>query len=138
MELERFTEAQAETFETAIQELERGRKQSHWMWFIFPQLAALGRSQTAKFYGIRDLAEAEAYLAHPVLSRRLEAAARAVLGHRDVPVAAIMGAVDAMKLRSSATLFRAAGDSGVFQDILDTFYGGVACEATQHLLDKQG
>ncbi|MGA9443715.1 MAG: DUF1810 domain-containing protein [Methyloceanibacter sp.] len=138
MGLERFIEAQSETWASALEELERGAKQSHWMWFIFPQLAALGRSDTAKYYGIQDLAEARAYLAHPVLSARLETAARAVLRHPERPVAAIMGPIDALKLRSSATLFHAAGGGPVFQDLLDTFYDGVACPATHKLLDKQG
>ncbi len=138
MGLDRFIEAQAETWQIALGELERGAKQSHWMWFIFPQLAALGRSQTAKFYGIRDVAEARAYLADPVLSGRLEAAARAVLRHSKTPVETIMGPVNSLKLRSSATLFLAAGGGPVFQDLLDTFYGGAQCPATHKLLDKQG
>ncbi len=138
MGLDRFIEAQDGVFETALGELEAGRKQSHWMWFIFPQLAALGRSATAKFYGIKDVAEAEAYLAHPVLGGRLEAAARAVLGHSGQPAEAILGPVDALKLRSSATLFRAAGGGAVFQAILDAFYDGKVCAATQQLVDKKG
>jgi uncharacterized protein (DUF1810 family) len=134
--LERFIDAQKGVWETALSELEAGRKRSHWMWFIFPQLAGLGRSQRARYYGIRDLDEARDYLADPVLSARLEAASRAVLMHGNVPADAIMGPVDAMKLRSCATLFLAAGGGAVFQDMLDTFHDGVPCALTQQLLDK--
>jgi uncharacterized protein (DUF1810 family) len=136
MDLQRFIDAQEHVYETALAELEAGRKRTHWMWFIFPQLAVLGRSHNAKFYGIRDLEEAEAYLAHPVLGERLKACARAVLGHPDTPIDTIMGTIDAMKLRSCATLFRGAGGDAdtVFQDVLDTFYDGMPCELTeQHL-----
>jgi uncharacterized protein (DUF1810 family) len=137
MGLERFVEAQRDTWERALGELEAGRKRSHWMWFIFPQLADLGRSETAKFYGIRDLAEAEHYLAHPVVGARLVAAAEAVLKHPDKSAEAVLGPVDALKLRSCATLFRAAGGGSIFQGLLDTFYGGVGCQTTQELLDRQ-
>ena len=136
MGLERFIDAQKGVWETALAELEAGRKQSHWMWFIFPQLAALGRSHRAKYFGIRDLDEARDYLADPTLSARLKTAARAILKHGDLPAAAVMGDVDAMKLRSCATLFQAAGGGDDFRDILDTFYAGRPCAATQQLLDK--
>jgi uncharacterized protein (DUF1810 family) len=134
--LERFIDAQQGVWETALAELEVGRKQTHWMWFIFPQLADLGRSERARYYGIRDLGEARDYLADPVLSARLAAATRAVLKHSTRPADAIMGSVDAMKLRSCATLFLAAGGGEAFQDVLDTFYGGQPCALTQQLLDK--
>jgi len=138
MSLERFVDAQAAVYEIALAELTAGRKQSHWMWFIFPQLSALGRSYNAKYYGIQDLDEAKAYLAHPILGSRLEACARAALAHPDEPIAEIMGSIDAMKLRSCATLFRAAGGAGVFQKVLDTFYGGVPCAETERLCGVGG
>ncbi len=135
--LERFIDAQKDVWDVALSELEGGRKQTHWMWFIFPQLAGLGRSHRATYYGIHDLDEARDYLAHPVLSARLEAATRAVLKHGTRPADAIMGPVDAMKLRSCATLFLAAGGGRAFQDVLDTFFAGQPCAATQQLLDKK-
>jgi uncharacterized protein (DUF1810 family) len=131
LDLQRFIDAQGHVYETALAELVAGRKRTHWIWFIFPQLAVLGRSRNAKFYGIQDLEEAKAYLAHPVLGERLKACSRAVLQHPYTPIDAIMGSIDAMKLRSCATLFRAAGDCSVFQEILDTFYDGVSCEMTE-------
>ena len=134
--LERFIDAQQSVWETALAELDAGRKQTHWMWFIFPQLADLGRSERARYYGIRGLGEARDYLADPVLSARLAAATRAVLKHGARPADAIMGSVDAMKLMSCATLFLAAGGGQGFQDVLDTFYGGQPCVLTQQLLDK--
>lgn len=129
-DLSRFHEAQDKVIATALAELARGRKETHWMWFVFPQLRDLGRSSTAKFYGIRDLAEAEAYLADPVLARRLTEAASGVLGHAGETAESIMGSVDALKLRSSATLFREAGGGPEFQAILDAFYAGRPCPLT--------
>ncbi len=134
MNLQRFHEAQAGSYATALAELKAGRKQSHWMWFIFPQLASLGRSGTAKFYGIADLAEARAYLADPVLGPRLIACAEAVLSHPGRSAEAILGPVDALKLRSSATLFALAQPGSaaarVMQEVLDTFHGGEPCPLT--------
>ncbi len=129
-DLTRFHDAQAGTYQTALAELRAGAKQSHWMWFVFPQLRSLGRSGTAKHYGIADLAEAQAYLADPVLGPRLVEAARAVLAHRGRPAEDIMGPVDALKLRSSATLFEAAGGDPVFGQLLDAFYDGERCPLT--------
>ncbi|WP_127903242.1 DUF1810 domain-containing protein [Solirhodobacter olei] len=131
--LARFTEAQAKIYPTALAELRRGRKDSHWMWFVFPQLASLGRSATAQYYGIADLAEARAYAADPVLGPRLAECAAALLAQPETDPARILGPVDAMKLRSSATLFRAAADpplQGLMQSILDRFYGGTPCPLT--------
>lgn len=129
-ELNRFIAAQNDIWPDALAELHRGRKESHWMWFIFPQLRSLGRSATAKRYGITDLDEARAYLAHPVLGTRLSEAALALLAHRDRSADEILGATDAMKLRSSATLFREAGGGQVFQALLDRFYDGAPCPLT--------
>ncbi|EYD75197.1 hypothetical protein Rumeso_03293 [Rubellimicrobium mesophilum DSM 19309] len=131
-DLERFVAAQEGSYATALEELGRGRKESHWMWWIFPQLASLGRSGTAKAYGIADLAEAEAYLAHPVLGPRLVEAARAMLMHRGQSPIAVLGGIDALKLRSSATLFAAVpGADAVFREVLETFYGGEADPLTE-------
>ena len=131
MSLARFTEAQAGIWEQALGELQAGRKRSHWMWFIFPQLASLGRSATAKHYGITDLAEAEAYAAHDLLGPRLRHAGAAVLGHADRIAEEILGPVDALKLRSCATLFeRADPDSAVHRRLIETFYGGARCPLT--------
>lgn len=129
-ELHRFHDAQARDQARALAELRAGRKVSHWMWYIFPQLAALGRSGTAKHYGIRDLAEARAYLADPVLAANLRAAAGAMLENAGTPPEAVLGAVDAMKLRSCATLFAAAGGGEVFDRLLAEFFGGEADPAT--------
>ena len=129
-DLTRFHEAQADIYETALAELRAGRKRSHWMWFVFPQLASLGRSSTAKFYGIDDVEEARAYLDDRILGPRLLECAEAVLSHPDRSAEEILGGIDAMKLRSSATLFRAAGGGGTFDRLLDTFYGGEACTRT--------
>lgn len=133
-DLTRFDIAQFDTYETALAELKQGRKVTHWMWFIFPQLESLGRSGTAKFYGIADLDEARAYLADPDLGPRLIEAAQVVLSHTDRSAEQIFGTVDALKLQSSATLFReAAGDEPtreVFQAIIATFYEGKPCVPT--------
>ena len=134
--LERFVAAQEGVYPQALAELRRGRKQSHWMWFVFPQVAGLGRSETARFYGIVSAAEARAYLAHPVLGPRLCEAAEALLAHKGRGAEAIFGVVDAMKLRSSMTLFAAvAGDPAPFASVLDAFFSGERDAATLGLLD---
>ena len=140
--LTRFHEAQEFVWRTALAELRAGHKTSHWMWFIFPQLTALGRSGTARHYGIADAAEARAYLADPVLRARLDACADAILSHRDERPEAILGTVDALKLRSSATLFALAGEGTAtgarMQAILDRFYGGEPCPLTLALVGRDG
>ncbi|MBV0891893.1 DUF1810 domain-containing protein [Paracoccus sp. Z118] len=129
-DLQRFHDAQSRDQARAVAELRAGRKVSHWMWYIFPQLASLGHSPTAKHYGIRDLAEARAYLADPVLALRLREAAEAMLANAGTPPEAVLGAVDAAKLRSCATLFREAGGGEVFDRLLAEFYGGEPDAAT--------
>lgn len=124
MTLERFVEAQAGAYDRALAELRAGRKASHWMWFVFPQIAGLGRSPVARFYAIADLDEARAYLAHPVLGPRLAEATGAVSAAPG-SAEAILGAIDAVKLRSSMTLFEAAAaDPEPFRAALDRFFGG--------------
>ena len=135
--LERFVRAQDEggTYLTALAELRRGRKVSHWMWFVFPQLAGLGRSSTAQYYALGSLAEAQAYVAHPVLGPRLVEAAEALVGLADTSAEAVLGSVDALKLRSSMTLFaRAAPDEPVFAAVLDRYFDGQPDAATDRLL----
>lgn len=133
-DLDRFVTAQAGSYAAALSELRRGRKQSHWMWWIFPQLAGLGRSPTAQAYAIRSRAEARAYLGHPLLGPRLVEATQAVLAAPG-SAEAIFGAVDAVKLRSSMTLFAAvAGDPAPFRAALDRFHDGEADPKTLELL----
>jgi uncharacterized protein (DUF1810 family) len=130
-DLERFLLAQQGVYVGALQELRRGRKTGHWMWFIFPQVAGLGSSAMAQRYAITSLDEARAYLAHPVLGSRLRESSEAVLASTATTAVDLLGPTDAKKLRSSMTLFhRAAPDDPVFVDVLDRFYGGVADEAT--------
>lgn len=134
-QLQRFVAAQAGVYEIALAELRQGRKRTHWMWFVFPQLAGLGRSDMAAFYGIRSLAEAQAYIGHEVLRARLEAATRAVLQHPDAALRDVFGTPDDLKFRSSMTLFaRAATGKSVYAGALDVFCGGVEDPATVRLL----
>ncbi len=131
-DLQRFVDAQAHTYDQALAELRAGRKRTHWMWFVLPQLGGLGRSAMAQRFGLRDLDEARAYLAHPVLGRRLVECARALtaLDTAD-PVEVMGGTTDAMKLRSSMTLFAlAAPDEPVFREVLDHYFGGALDEGT--------
>lgn len=133
--LDRFVTAQDRVWPQVVMELGAGAKASHWMWFVFPQLRGLGRSETARVYGIADLAEARAYLAHPVLGPRLEEAVGLMLRHRGRPAEAVLGPVDGMKLRSCLTLFEAA-DPGrrMFAEALEAFYGGERCQPTLRTL----
>ena len=134
--LSRFVAAQKDTYPRALAELRAGDKRSHWMWFIFPQIAGLGRSEMARHYAIRDLAEAQAYLAHPVLGQRLQECMAAVLAHAGMRTAeAIFGGIDAVKLRSSMTLFDAAGDKQTCADVLDAFFAGARDPETLRLVD---
>lgn len=136
-DLERFVHAQdaGGTYQRALQELRDGEKQSHWMWFIFPQIAGLGQSPTSRKYAITSLAEAEAYLAHPALGPRLLECARAVAAHTGLSAVRIFGGIDARKLQSCMTLFlRAAKHEPVFQEVLDQYFDGRADPATDRLL----
>ena len=132
-DLERYVAAQnaGGTYEQALTELRAGHKTSHWMWFVFPQIAGLGRSGMAQRYAIGDLDEARAYLSHPVLGPRLVTAAESVMTHRDRTAEEILGGIDAIKLRSSMTLFAHADESqSVFRAVLDTFFDGTEDPAT--------
>ena len=136
-DLQRFVDAQDRggTYDRALAELRDGRKTSHWMWFVFPQIAGLGSSPMAQRYAISSLDEARAYLAHPVLGDRLREAARALTGLDTRSPDEVLGGIDAMKLRSSMTLFmRAAPEEPVFAQVLDQYFGGAADDATDDRL----
>lgn len=134
-DLERFVAAQDPVFERVMAELANGAKTSHWMWFVFPQLAGLGTSAMARRYALSGLEEAEAYLAHPVLGPRLLMAMTLMMAARPKSAETILGAVDVAKLRSSMTLFAlASADPEPFVALLDAFYGGAPDPATLKLL----
>lgn len=130
-DLQRFVDAQRGTFDAALAELRRGRKTSHWMWFVFPQIAGLGRSEMARRYAISSREEAVAYLKHPVLGTRLKQCVAALLSTSGRSAHEIMGSPDDMKLRSSLTLFaQVAPDEPIFREALDRFFDGKADDAT--------
>jgi uncharacterized protein (DUF1810 family) len=134
-DLDRFVRAQRGVYERALAEIRGGRKASHWMWFIFPQLEGLGSSATTRRYSIRSLAEAEAYLGHPVLGPRLAECAEAALGVAGRTAREIFGSPDDLKLRSCATLFARASPAGsVFHRVLDRFFAGTPDPRTLELL----
>jgi len=129
--LRRFVDAQAHTYDQALQELRDGAKRTHWMWFVFPQVEGLGHSEMAQRFAISGLQEARAYLSHPVLGRRLVECARALTALDTADPVEVFGPVDAQKLRSSMTLFaRAAPDEPVFREVLDHYFGGAEDDAT--------
>jgi uncharacterized protein (DUF1810 family) len=130
-DLDRFLVAQQDVYDGVLEELRRGRKTGHWMWFVFPQVAGLGYSAMSERFAITSLDEARAYLGHPVLGARLRECAGLVLAIKGRTAEQIFGSMDAMKLRSTMTLFhRAAPDEPVFAAVLDRLYGGVADAAT--------
>jgi uncharacterized protein (DUF1810 family) len=135
--LERFVAAQEGVHASAVGELRAGRKRSHWMWFVFPQVAGLGRSPMAQRYAIGSLAEARAYLAHPVLGDRLRECAGILTKLPGSSAEEVFGSVDALKLRSSMSLFaRAAHDEPLFAEVLDQYFGGAEDPATLERLDR--
>ena len=136
-DLQRFLDAQATDYAPALAEMRAGRKRSHWMWYIFPQVQGLGYSEMAHRYGIAGAAEAAAYLAHPVLGTRLVEIAQVLLGLASHNATAVMGSPDDLKLRSSMTLFaQVPGADGVFQAVLDKFFGGQPDTKTLQLLER--
>lgn len=137
MELERFVKAQHDTYETAFSEIRQGCKRTHWIWYIFPQLVGLGHSSNARYYGIRNRAEAEAYLNHPVLGSRLHRISERLLTVEGRTAREILGNLDAMKVRSSMTLFDAVSPNDIFGLVLDKFYGGQRCQYTLEMLDEK-
>jgi uncharacterized protein (DUF1810 family) len=135
MDLERFVDAQAGSYAKALTELRAGRKTGHWMWWVFPQVAGLGMSPTSQAYAVRDLAGARAYLAHEVLGPRLLECCRALLDLEEVSAERVLGSVDAVKLRSSMTLFTLADPTEpLFAEVLDRFFDGERDDRTVRLL----
>jgi uncharacterized protein (DUF1810 family) len=136
-DLQRFLEAQEDDFELALSEIKSGRKESHWMWYIFPQIAGLGFSSTSRFYAIKDLREAEDYLQHPILGERLIEISEALLEIEGKTAAQIFSSPDDMKLKSSMTLFGSLKDTNpVFQKVLDKYFDGKKDERTRQIIGK--
>ncbi|CAC9975080.1 DUF1810 domain-containing protein [Flavobacterium sp. WLB] len=124
-DLTRFLDAQNKLYLTAYSELKKGKKETHWMWFIFPQIKGLGKSDIAKYYAIADLEEAQAYLNHPILAKHLVEIAQLLLNFKTKSIETILGDLDARKLRSSLSLFSQVENANpIFQELLDTFYSG--------------
>jgi uncharacterized protein (DUF1810 family) len=132
--LQRFVDAQQGTYELALAEIKRGDKRRHWMWFIFPQLAGLGESVMSRRFAIKSIEEARAYLAHPILGERLRLAVEALQGVSETTATAIFGHIDALKLRSSLTLFAEASGETIFLIAHERWFAGVADERTVALL----
>lgn len=136
-DLARFVEAQRDTYGVAIAEIRSGRKRSHWMWFVFPQIAGLGVSPSSRRYAIRSRAEAQAYLSHPVLGPRLRACIEAVLALEGASALDIFGSPDDAKLRSCATLFAAiSGPASAFHRVLERYFNGEPDRTTLQLLER--
>ncbi len=134
-DLSRFLKAQEHDYARALSEIRSGRKRSHWMWYIFPQIQGLGFSQTAQFYAIQDLAEAKDYLAHPVLGARLKEISSALLGLDGLSASEIFGYPDDLKLCSSMTLFQLADlDCDIFREVIEKYYDGVPDSKTVRIL----
>ena len=137
-DLSRFLKAQEQDYEQALREIRSGRKRSHWMWYIFPQIQGLGFSPTAQYYAIRDLQEARDYLAHPVLGARLKEISSALLDLNGLSASEIFGYPDDLKLRSSMTLFRMADlNEPVFLEVLEKYYDGKPDARTVELAEKR-
>jgi uncharacterized protein (DUF1810 family) len=135
-DLRRFVSAQAPVIDDVRRELRDGRKTTHWMWFVFPQIAGLGRSPTARHFAIASRAEAEAYLEHPMLGPRLVECTRLVLAHRGQAADAIFGFPDTLKFQSCLTLFAECSGDGVFDEALGAFFGGERDAATLERFDR--
>ena len=136
-DINRFLEAQASRYcgyEVALNEIKNGRKRSHWMWYIFPQLRCLGRSSRAHYYGIADRDEAQRYLEHPILGARIREITEALLEHKDKSAVEIFGDIDARKLRSSMTMFDFLSPNDIFCEVLRSFYNGERCELTLEVM----
>ncbi|MBU2357519.1 MAG: DUF1810 domain-containing protein [Alphaproteobacteria bacterium] len=136
-EFDHFVAAQDTVYDTVVAELTAGKKQTHWMWFVFPVLTDIGESPMAMFYSLRDADEARAYLAHPLLGQRLTDCMHLLLNHAGTDPVAIMGETDAYKLRACATLFEvAAPTTPVFAKMLDKMFGGQRCNKTLRILRR--
>ena len=135
--LQRFLDAQKRDYQTALTEIKNGRKRSHWMWYIFPQVQGLGFSETSRFYAIHDLKEAEAFLNHPILGSRLIQICEALLQQKSNDAYQIFGSPDDVKLKSSMTLFAAVPNTNpVFQAVLEKFFGGTKDTQTLRIIQK--
>lgn len=135
--LKRFIDAQESDYKIALSEIKNGRKRSHWMWYIFPQIQGLGFSETSKFYAIKDIDEAEAFLKHPVLGSRLVEICNELLQLKSNDANRIFGSPDDLKLQSSMTLFSSLQTHPVFQLVLDKFFNGTKDNRTLQIIDKQ-
>ena len=136
--LVRFVEAQNGVYPIALTELQEGRKRSHWMWYVFPQLKHLGHSYNAKYYGISGIAEATAYLQHPILGQRLREVTSAILHLSGNDAEAMFGGIDAMKLRSSMTLFDVVSPNDIFAQVLDKYFNGQSDNRTISIIKTYG
>jgi uncharacterized protein (DUF1810 family) len=135
--LNRFIDAQDESYDAIVTELKNGKKVTHWMWYVFPQIAGLGRSATAKYYAIQTPGEAQAYLDHPILGQRLLECTRILLSLKSKSALDIFGDIDAMKFKSSMTLFMSiAGIDSVYQEAIDKYFEGEQDRATLKILSK--
>ena len=134
--LERFVKAQKRDYQLALAEVRAGKKQSHWIWYIFPQMYGLGHSCYANLYGIRDKKEAEEYLKHKILGKRLREITMALLEHDACSAEDIFGNLDAMKVRSSMTLFDIVSPEDIFDEILNKFYANQRCDITIRMLSE--
>ena len=134
--LERFIEAQKRDYNIALKEVQNGKKETHWIWYIFPQMLGLGRSCYANLYGIKNKEEAEEYLKHKVLGKRLREVTNALLEHEGKPADDIFGYPDTMKVNSSMTLFDIICPDDIFAQVLDKFYEGKRCKLTLEMLEK--
>ena len=136
-ELDRFLKAQENSFERALSEIENGKKVTHWMWYIFPQIKGLGKSYNSNFYGIDSKIEAGNYLSHEVLGPRLKICTEALLAHADKKAHEVLGWGDSMKLKSSMTLFSEVSNEACFEKLLGTFFNGTKCQKTLNLLQNK-
>lgn len=134
--LQRFLDAQQGDYKRALTEVRNGRKYSHWIWYIFPQLKGLGMSYNSQYYGISGKEEAEAYLAHPILGKRLREITSAFLQLKGKTAQDVFGALDAMKVLSCMTLFNEVAPDDLFQQVIDRYYQGKTDETTKRMLDK--
>jgi uncharacterized protein (DUF1810 family) len=136
--LNRFVEAQRKSYDEIVRELKSGRKVTHWIWYIFPQIAGLGFSSTARFYAIRDQCEAQSYLNHPILGKRLFECTKIVLTHKEKSALDIFGDIDAMKFRSSMTLFMSVpGSDSVYQEAIKEYFEGEPDQKTLDILSAR-
>ena len=135
--MERFIEAQERHYQLALTEVQAGKKQSHWIWYIFPQMRGLGCSYFAHMYGIRDREEAEEYLNHEVLGKRLRELTATLLAHEERTAEEIFGDLDAMKVKSCMTLFDIISPEDIFSEVLRRFYSNTRCEITIAMLSKK-